>query len=304
MGNHTPQPLQTPERSGRNARTWAALAALGVVFFVLGLLARPLLFSAPATAEQLTPVQQRIEQLGEQVAQLGAQLSEAQATLSQIRGQDFTALEASLNQVDKRLEHAESLLDELQQSKATAEPQTPAVSADDDPLLGDPEAPVLIVEFSDYQCPFCRRFEVETIPQIIQAYIDTGKVRLAFRDFPLTQIHANALPAALASECADEQGSFWPYHDMLFAKQSDWAQSNDIKTTLVHYAVELALDGNAFSACLEENRYLEEVQHDFSDGVSYGITGTPSFFINGKKLVGAVPFSEFQTAIDAALAEK
>ena len=296
MGNHTPEPLQTPQRSGRNF-SWVPMAVLSVVFFALGMLARPLLFSAPAIAEQLTPVQQRIEQLG-------AQLSEVQATLSQMRDVDFAALEASLNQMDKRLEHAESLLDELRQAGAAAEPQTPTVSADDDPMLGDPEAPVLIVEFSDYQCPFCRRFEVETMPQLIQAYVDTGKVRLTFRDFPLTQIHANALPAALASECADEQGSFWPYHDLLFARQSDWAQSNDIKTTLVQYAVELALDESAFSACLRENRYLEEVQHDFSEGVSYGITGTPSFFINGKKLVGAVPFSEFQSAIDAALAEE
>lgn len=304
MDNHTPQPLHAPERSGRNTRTWAALAALGVVCFVLGLLARPLLFSAPATAEQLTPVQQRIEQLGEQVAQLGAQLSQVQVTLSQIRDQAFTALEASLNQMDKRLERAESLLAELQPSQAAAEPQTPTVSADDDPMLGDSEAPVLIVEFSDYQCPFCKRFEAETLPQLIQAYVDTGKVRLAFRDFPLTQIHANALPAALASECADEQGSFWPYHDLLFARQSDWAPSDDIQATLVHYAVELKLDESAFSACLGENRYLEEIQHDFSDGVSYGITGTPSFFINGKKLVGALPFSEFQAAIDAALAQE
>ena len=96
------------------------------------------------------------------------------------------------------------------------------ISVDNDPVRGDPNAPITIVEFSDFQCPFCARFHVQTLPSLLEEYIEAGKVNLVYRDFPIQSIHPNALPAAVASECAHEQGKYWEYHDTLFEKQSGW----------------------------------------------------------------------------------
>jgi len=170
------------------------------------------------------------------------------------------------------------------------------VSADDDPALGPEDAPVLIVEFSDYQCPFCARVASETLPQILEAY--EGKIRLVFRDFPLTSMHSNAQKAAEAAECADDQGQFWAYHDILFQNQ----QALDIDS-LKEYAQELGLDTDAFNECLDSGQYTPEVENDLAQGQSYGVTATPTFFINGRLLRGAQPFSAFEAMIEEELAK-
>jgi len=112
------------------------------------------------------------------------------------------------------------------------------VSIDDDPFKGNADAPVTIVEFSDFQCPFCLRFYQQTLPSIMENYVDTGKVKFVYRDLPLDSLHANARPAHIASECADEQGKFWDYHDILFDKQTEWSRlsSSDLQSTLTQYA--------------------------------------------------------------------
>lgn len=182
------------------------------------------------------------------------------------------------------------------------------VSIDDDPMKGDPDADVTIIEFSDFQCPFCSRFYTQTLSQLEENYLDTGKINLVFRDLPLDSLHPNARPAHIAAECADEQGKFWDYHDTLFEKQSQWQRlsSSELQTTLSQYASDLGLQSANFESCLESKEIADEVNSDASAAASLGITGTPSFFIGNEeggfvKLVGAQPFTAFKTVIDDQL---
>jgi protein-disulfide isomerase len=170
------------------------------------------------------------------------------------------------------------------------------VSVDDDPAQGPEDAAVTIIEFSDFQCPYCARFDVETLPQILSNYGD--RVRFVYRDFPLISMHQYALKAAEASECADDQGAYWKYHDLLFNNQSALDDAS-----LKEYAASLQLDTAAFNQCLDSDKYLSEVQKDEQDGITAGVQGTPAFFINGVLISGAQPYSVFQAAIEAALAE-
>lgn len=182
----------------------------------------------------------------------------------------------------------------------TPSPEPPAVvenvSIDDDPIMGPEDAPVTIVEFSDFQCPYCQRSADEVLPLVFEEYGD--QVRLVYRDFPLTQIHPQALPAALAAECADDQDKFWEYHDLLFANQNALDDAS-----LKAYAAEVGLDEAAFDQCYSSQEHLDEVRTDYQDGLTYGVSGTPAFFVNGLRIVGAQPFTVFQQAIDQALAE-
>jgi protein-disulfide isomerase len=193
--------------------------------------------------------------------------------------------------------------------QAPSQPSQPVkISLDDDPIRGDPNAPITIVEFSDFQCPFCARFHVQTLPLLLEEYIDTGKVNLVYRDFPIQSIHPNALPAAVAAECANEQGKYWEYHDTLFEKQNSWNRldSNTAISTFSQYATDVGLEQQQFDSCLGSGKYLEEVQGDLRDGRDYDITGTPGFFIGNDKIGfvkinGAQPFESFQRIIDAQL---
>lgn len=172
----------------------------------------------------------------------------------------------------------------------------------DDPMLGNAKAKVTIVEFSDFQCPFCRTFWSNTYSQIKRDYIDTGKVRLVFRDYPLS-FHEAARPSALAANCANEQGRFWSYHDAIFAEQAKKGQGTIAYgvTELKEWARQVGMDMSRFIPCLDSAKYLSEVEQDVADGSAVGVSGTPSFFINGKLIVGAQPYSSFKALIDAAL---
>jgi len=173
---------------------------------------------------------------------------------------------------------------------------------DDDPFIGDDNAPVTIIEFSDFQCPFCRRFYTQTLPQIKSTYIDTGKVKFVYRDFPLS-FHPGAQPAAEAGECADEQGKFWELHDKIFDEQGKQGTGTVqfSSTDLKQWAADIGLDTGKFNECLDTGKYRSEVQADFSAGGAAGVTGTPGFIINGKPLTGAQPFTVFQQIIEAEL---
>ncbi len=182
------------------------------------------------------------------------------------------------------------------------------ISIDDDPIIGNPDAPINIIEFSDFQCPFCARFNAETLPLLIEEYIDSGKVKLVYRDFPLHNIHPNAVPAAVAAECADEQDSFKMMHDLIFDRQSEWSNvSVDEAVALFSaYATTINLDQEEFDSCLFSGRYVEEIGNDLNDGRSYGIDGTPGFLIGNDDLgyvtlSGAQPFEVFQQIIDSQL---
>lgn len=158
----------------------------------------------------------------------------------------------------------------------------------DDPALGNPRASVVVVEFSDFQCPFCKTM-VPVIKQLMNDYGD--EVRFVYRDFPLAGDHPQAVPAAMAAQCAHEQGAFWQMHDRIFAAEK--LDEVFYKTT----AVQLGLDSITFNDCLEQSKYLSEIQQDFDEGRAAGVTATPTFFINGIKLEGAVPYAILQRAV-------
>ncbi|MCV0392592.1 MAG: DsbA family protein [Nitrosopumilus sp.] len=197
----------------------------------------------------------------------------------------------------------------LQKQLPSEQPKLPVkISMDNDPIIGDPDAPITIIEFSDFQCPFCARFHIQTLPLILQEYIDQGKVKLVFRDFPIQSIHPNALPAAVAAECANEQGQFRAMHDMLFDNQNEW---NDQETVIAvsifsQYATAIQLDQEKFDSCLSSGKYIDEIIKDLDDGRDYGVTGTPGFFVGNDKLgyvelKGAQPFDSFKKIIDVQL---
>ena len=161
------------------------------------------------------------------------------------------------------------------------------------PTNGSPEAPVTIVEFSDFQCSFCRQFWLETLPLIEEKYIQTGKVRFVYRHLAL--LGPPSVQAAIAAECAHEQGNFWPYHDRLFGSTGLFAFSTG---NLKRYAEELRLDASRFNACLDAERPREKVEQETIIGRMIGMTGTPGFLINGGRLIGAQPFEVFEGIIE------
>jgi len=166
--------------------------------------------------------------------------------------------------------------------------------AGDDPARGPADAPVTIVEFSDFQCPYCARAEA-TLKKLDQAY--AGRIRLVYRDFPLVEIHPRAARAAEAAACASDQGQFWPMHDAIFSHQ-DKLEDVDLQKS----AAGLGLDAAKFDECLASGRHRPEWQKDAAAGESYGVASTPAFFINGRLLVGAQPYEAFARVIDEELA--
>jgi len=195
-----------------------------------------------------------------------------------------------------------------QQPTEPSKPQIFTVSFDGEPVKGNPDAPITVVEFSDFQCPFCSRFFEQTLPALQENYIDTGKIKLVYKDLPLDNLHPNARSAHIAAECADEVGKFWEYHDVLFAKQAEWNRlaSSDLDITLSQFAVDLGMQAASFESCMESQDIADEVNQDTLEAARYGATGTPTFFIGNEKdgfikLVGAQPFSAFQVIIDKQL---
>ncbi len=168
-----------------------------------------------------------------------------------------------------------------------------AVSADDDPFLGNPNAPVTMIMFTNYACAFSRDFWQNTFPLLKAQYIDTGKVKFVYRDFPFDT--PGLIDSSLAAECADEQGAFWQYNDKLI--NSVYIDKDSLK----QYAADLGLNLEQFNSCLDSQKYLEELRKDSSDGVSYGAQGTPTFFINGQKVEGDEGFAFFSNLIKKEL---
>jgi predicted DsbA family dithiol-disulfide isomerase len=173
------------------------------------------------------------------------------------------------------------------------QPPRVGVDYDRDRLRGDANAPVTIVEFADYQCPYCEKAEA-SLRELIEKY--PGKVNVAFRDFPLTSIHPYAQKASEAARCAGKQGKFWEYHDRLFDAQAKLDEPG-----LRAESHTLGLDEEAFSSCLESGEFAKEIERDREDGKRAGVSSTPGFFINGIFLNGAQPAAEFEKIIDSEL---
>lgn len=175
---------------------------------------------------------------------------------------------------------------------------------DDDAVLGEKSAPITIVEFSDFQCPYCARFFRDTLGLIEKDYIKTGKVKFVYRDLPLPS-HPQALPAAEAAECADEQGKFKGMHDLLFLNQPEWSGNPEADKVFAGYAKQLGLNEKTYGECLKDQEHLQEIQKDYLDAANLNIDGTPGFYINGKFLSGAMPYATiFKPIFEAELAGK
>ena len=161
-------------------------------------------------------------------------------------------------------------------------------------LRGDPKAPVTIVEFSDFQCPYCKTVQ-PTLKDLLTKY--NGRVKLSFRDFPVRSLHPQAEAAAEAARCAEEQGKFWEYHDALFADQSKLDAAG-----LTSTARSLGLDEKSFQSCLASGKFKAQIETDLQDGSKAGVAGTPGFFVNGVFINGSQPQAEFEKVIDGELA--
>jgi protein-disulfide isomerase len=207
--------------------------------------------------------------------------------------------------------NAQGVAQQAPQALPTEDLSPKKVSIDDDPVLGDKNAKITLIDFTDYECPFCKRYFDETLSQIKKDYIDTGKIKYVVRDLPLS-FHANAHKEAQAAECAREQGgdeAYFKYHDQIFKRTT----SNGTGLALTELSVianDLGLNGNALQTCLDSDTFKAEVDKDLADAATVGATGTPTFFIGkstadgvitGTKIVGAQPYSAFKTEIDKQL---
>ncbi len=168
-------------------------------------------------------------------------------------------------------------------------------------ILGNADAEMTITEYSDFECPLCKRYFDNNFEEIRTAYVDTGKAKYIFKQFPLSSIHPKAQEAGEAALCAYEQEKFWEMHEMLFEKQREWARSSDYIADFIAYSGELGMDQAAFEECLTSGKHANNVEKDYNEGRQRGVSGTPTVFVNDQKIVGAQPLSEFTKVIDAQL---
>jgi len=227
-------------------------------------------------------------------------------------------LKALQKQMDELRETQKAMQKELQEIKAFLQgsaapsslpPANLTVSVDDNPFKGDKSAKLTLIEFSDYQCPFCVRHFRETLPQLEREYINTGKVKYVFRDFPIESIHRDAFKAAEAANCAGEQGKYWQMHDRLFQNQNQLGVEE-----LPKHAQAIGLSLSAFQQCLDSGKHAAEIRKDMEHGQRAGVNGTPTFFLGVqdsdgenvkvlRAIVGAQPYVQFKEAIESALSQ-
>ncbi|MBX4212184.1 DsbA family protein [Candidatus Pacearchaeota archaeon] len=180
-----------------------------------------------------------------------------------------------------------------------AQGQKVEVNLGDSPREGNPNAKVTVVEFTDYQCPFCGRHYTDTYLQLKKNYIDTGKILYVLKDYPLSQIHPEAQKAAEATRCVRDQkgdAGYLAMHDKIFSNQASLSVDNEKK-----WAREIGVNGAQFDSCLDSGKHTKDVQDEQAYGATLGVQGTPSFFVNGQPIEGAQPYSVFQQAIEAGL---
>ncbi len=244
-------------------------------------------------------------------------LALASSTWAQTQGttRDLAAIKADLERITADLELVKSQLGQLLRlasprpvQRGVASSAAVRTSVADAPMLGRADAPVTLVEFSDYQCPFCQRFFATTLSALKKHYVDTGKVRYVFRDFPLDQMHPQARKAAEAAHCAGEQGKYWEMHEVLFQNQRTLAPPQ-----LTVHARTVGVDGSKFDECLSSGRPAARVERGLADGAAVGVQGTPTFvvgktkpgdFVEGTPIRGAQPLEMFRRIIDQTLAEQ
>jgi protein-disulfide isomerase len=224
------------------------------------------------------------------------------ANASQMQGRPLEVMGPAITRFltdQRRAQARDAILSELRKKGpairvALEAPRVNVAVAPSNPSFGGATAPVTIVEFSDYQCPYCQRVE-PTIKRLRATYGD--KIRFVWKDYPLTQIHPQAFKAGEAAHCAGDQGKYWELHDVLFNKQQE-LQLDDLK----RHAIELGLNTATFNQCLDSSKYEARVREGLAEGSALGVNSTPTIFINGRRLSGAQPFEVFAAVIDEELA--
>lgn len=226
---------------------------------------------------------------------------------------DLKTVLRELEAIKKELAELKVLVQRQGAGQPPAAPRATAVGANvavaGAPFKGRADAPLTLVEFSDFQCPFCSRHVIQTIPDLDKEYVQTGKVKYVYRNYPIESLHPMAFKAAEAAACADEQGKFWPMHDRLFANQQSLAPAQ-----LPAHAAAAGLDAGAFQQCFASGRFTAKIRKDMGDASAIGITGTPAFVV-GKTVAGsptvkvevfisgARPFAGFKAEIDKLLGQ-
>jgi len=240
------------------------------------------------------------------IAAIGAALllwpSSSQAGVEE----EITNLRKELAEIKKDIAEIKSILILQGRSRARRPSRVTAeVSVSGKPSLGREDAPVTMVEFSDYQCPFCKRHFLTVLPIIKKEYIDTGKIRYVFRDFPIASLHPQAKKGHEAAYCAGEQNKYWEMHDTLFENSKDFSVP-----ALNRYAQGIGLEGDRYNNCLQSGKYSSRIEKEIAEGVKAGVRGTPSFFIGpsgsggkitGTMVRGAQPLARFRQVIENAL---
>ncbi len=218
-----------------------------------------------------------------------------------LRGEAFLGTNGSNNQVVA--DNNQGIQQPGNTQQPTPTPSAVNVAAGHFPLLGKANAPVTVIEFADFRCPFCERFYQDSEKSILKDYVATGKVKFAFRSFAF--LGQASTWASEAAECANEQGKFWPMHNWFYEHQADESNTDYYsKANLIKYATGLGMNGSQFSSCLNSDKYASAVASDVSDAQAAGVNGTPTTFVNGKPIVGAVPYATVKAAIEAALQGK
>ncbi len=263
-----------------------------------------MLLTEAAKKTSMTAEAFEIDELGKRVKPVtdAEVVSFFQANVNQMQGRPLEVMAPAISRYlteQRRVEARQALISELRKAGPDVRVLIDAPRRDveidsSDPSLGRASAPVTLIEFSDFQCPFCQRV-APTIKKIRDTYGD--KVRIVWKDFPLTQIHPQAFKAGEAAHCAGDQGKYWEYHDRLFANQGQ-LQPEELK----QHAAALGLDAAAFNACLDSSKYGERVRDGVAQGTRLGVNSTPTIYINGRVLSGAQPYEAFVSVIDEELA--
>ena len=263
------------------------------------------LLTEAAKKKGMTAAAYELEELGKRAtAVTDAEVAAFyQANINQMQGRALDVMAPAINRylTEQRRDAArQSLIGELRKAGPDVRvlldaPRREVAIETTDPSLGRASAPVTLIEFSDFQCPFCQRV-APTLKRVRETYGD--KVRIVWKDFPLTQIHPQAFKAGEAAHCAGDQGKYWEYHDRLFANQQQ-LQPDELKK----HASELGMDAPAFGACLDTSKYGERVRDGVAQGQRLGVNSTPTIYINGRMLSGAQPYETFVSVIDEELSK-
>jgi protein-disulfide isomerase len=190
---------------------------------------------------------------------------------------------------------------EVQSKLLLSESEVNIPIKDNNFALGNKNAPIIMIEFTDYQCPFCKQFFTNTFLQIRENYINTGKVYFVLKEFPLTNIHKHAFNAALAAQCAGAQEKYWEMHDLLFENQEEWSEKSGVLSSFTDYAKDIKLDIDKYIVCMDSPQTKKLVEESMDEAVDIGLTGTPSFIINGKITRGASSYSSLAAYFDEVL---